>query len=86
MPCKLKSVIIFLPIISNFIYSSLFMSFLQHSIVVWGQTFSSYIEPLFKLQKKAIRNISHLTALSHSLPLFKGLHCLEYQMFSNLNS
>ena len=56
------------------IYNSLFMSFLQYGIVVWGQTFSSYIEPIFKLQKKAIRTISHQTAYSHSLPLFKGLH------------
>ena len=56
------------------IYNSLFMSFLQYGIVVWGQTFSSYIEPIFKLQKKAIRTISHQTAFSHSLPLFKGLH------------
>ena len=59
------------------IYNSLFMSFLQYGIVVWGQTFSSYIEPIFKLQKKAIRTISHQTAFSHSLPLFKGLHLLR---------
>ena len=59
------------------IYNSLFMSFLQYGIVIWGQTFSSYIEPIFKLQKKAIRTISHQTALSHSLPLFKGLQLLR---------
>ena len=59
------------------IYNSLFMSFLHYGIVIWGQTFSSYIETLFKLQKKAIRTISHQTALSHSLPLFKGLQLLR---------
>ena len=53
------------------------MSFLQYGIVIWGQTFRSYIEPLFKLQKKAIRTISHQTALSHFLPLFKGLQLLR---------
>ena len=53
------------------------MLFLQYGIVIWGQTFSSYMEPLFKLQKKAIRTISHKTALSYSLPLFKGLQLLR---------
>ena len=35
-----------------------------------------YIDPLFKLQKKDIRTISHQTALSNSLPLFKGVQLL----------
>ena len=59
------------------IYNSLFMSFLQYGIVIWGQAFRSYIEPLFKLQKKAIRTISHQTALSHFLLLFTGLQLLR---------
>ena len=59
------------------IYSSLFTSFLQYGIVDWGQTFSLHIESIFKLHKKAIRTISHQTAFSHSLPLFKGLHLLR---------
>jgi len=61
------------------------MLFLQYGIIVWGQTFSSYIEPLFKLQKKAIRVISHQTALSHSLPLFKGLQLLRVSDAFKLN-
>ena len=59
------------------INNSLLMSFLQYGMVVWGQTFNSYIEPLFKLRKKAIRAISHQTVLSNSLPLFKDLHLLR---------
>ena len=35
----------------------------------------------YKLQKKAIRTISHQTAFSHSLPLFKGLHLLRVSDF-----
>ena len=68
------------------IYNSLFMPFLQYGIVVWGQTFNSYIEPVFKLQKKAIRTISHQTPLSHTLPLFKGLQLLRVSDVFNLNS
>jgi len=41
------------------IYNSLFMSFLQYGIVIGGQNFSSYIDPIFKQQKRAIRTISH---------------------------
>ena len=59
------------------IYNSLFMSFLRYGIVVWRETLNSYIEPLFKLRKKAVRTTSHQTAFSHSLPLFKGLHRLR---------
>ena len=41
------------------VYNSLFMSFLQYGITIWGQTFDSYLDPIFKLQKKAVRAISH---------------------------
>ena len=34
------------------VYNSLFMSFLQYGIIVWGQTSASYIDPIFKLQKE----------------------------------
>ena len=53
------------------------MSFLQYGIIFWGQTYESYKEPIFKLQKKAIRIISNQTSRSNSLPLFKELHLLR---------
>ena len=49
------------------------MSFLQYGIVAWGQTFDSYIELLFKLQKRAVLAISYQPFLAHSLPIFKDL-------------
>ena len=58
------------------LYNALFMSFLQYGIVAWGQTFDSYIEPLFKLQKRAVRASSHQPFLAHSLPIFKDLKLL----------
>ena len=59
------------------LYDALFMSFLQYGIVAWGQTFDSYIEPLSKLQKRAVRVISHQPFLAHSLPIFKDLKLLR---------
>ena len=55
------------------LYNALFLSFLQYSLIVWGQTFASYIDPIFKLQKKVVRAISFQPRLSPSLPIFKDL-------------
>ena len=60
------------------LYNSLFLSFLQYGIIVWGQTCASYLEPLFKLQKRAVRAISHQAFLAHSLPIFKDLKLLSF--------
>ena len=59
------------------LYNALFMPFLQYGIVAWGQTFESHIVPLLKLQKRAVRAISHQPFLAHSLPIFKGLKLLR---------
>ena len=61
------------------VYNSLFVSFLQYGITVWGQTFDSYLDPIFKLQKKAVRAISHEHFTSHTLPIFKNLKLLRLQ-------
>ena len=52
------------------------MFFLQYGLIVWGQTYESYIDPIFKLQKKAVRAISFQPRLSHTLPIFKDLKLL----------
>ena len=59
------------------LYNALVLSFVQYGIIVWGQTFGSYLEPLSKLQKRAVRAISHQTFLAHSLPIFKDLKLLR---------
>ena len=59
------------------LYNALFLSFLQYGLIVWGQTFTSYIDPIFKLQKKAVRSISFQPHLSPSLPIFKDLKLLK---------
>ena len=59
------------------LYNSLFVSFLSYGIVVWGHTFPSYIDPILKLQKRAVRTISHQSVHSNSAPIFKNLHLLR---------
>ena len=50
---------------------------MQYGIVVLGLTFASYIDCIAKIQKKAIRIISHQSYTSHSLPIFKELRSLR---------
>ena len=60
------------------------MSFLQYGLIFWGQTYESYIDPIFKLQKKAVRAISFQHRLSHSLPIFKDLKLLKLSQIFEL--
>ncbi len=60
------------------LYNALFLSFLQYGLIVWGQTFALYTDPIFKLQKKAVRAISFQPRLSPSLPIFKDLKLLKF--------
>ena len=53
------------------------MSFLQYGITVWGQMCASYIDPIIKLQKKAVRIVSNQSLLCHTIPIFKTLKLLK---------
>ena len=59
------------------LYNALFLSFLQYGLIVWGETYASYIDPIFKLQKKAVRAISFQPRMSPSLPIFSDLKLLK---------
>ena len=59
------------------LYNALFLSFLQNGLVVWGQTYASYTDPIFNLQKKAVRAISFQPRMSPSLPIFNDLKLLK---------
>ena len=58
------------------LYNSLFLSFAQYGIIVWGNTSASYTDPVYKLQKKLVRIISSHPARSHPAPIFKSLELL----------
>ena len=59
------------------VYNALFLSFRQYGITVWGQTYTTYTEPIFKMQKSVVREISHQSYLAHSLPIFRELKLLR---------
>ena len=49
----------------------------MYCIEVWGNTHQVYLEPLFKLQKRAIRIISYAERRAHTETLFKDLKLLR---------
>ena len=55
------------------IYKSLFMPHINYGSLVWGNNF----EAISKLQKRAIRTITHSHYIAHSEPLLKQLNLLK---------
>ena len=58
------------------LYNAFVYPYFNYCITVWGSTFQSYLDPLVKLQKKAIRIISGSARAAHTAPLFQELKIL----------
>ena len=67
--------------ILKILYDSMILSHLNYGILTWG--FS--IEPLIKLQKKAIRIVTNSKFNAHTEPLFKSLNTLKISDIFKLN-
>ena len=67
------------------LYNSLFSSFLNYGITVWGLTYDTYLTPLFLLQKKILRCIKFQPFSAPSLPMFKSLKVLKLEDTLHLN-
>ena len=59
------------------IYFSLFQSHISYGLLVWGNASNFLTEPIFKLQKKAIRVITNSDHQAKSGPLFKSTGILK---------
>ena len=72
------SVYFFIPIIHLFtLYYSLILSHLQYCTLLWANTYSTCLNKLRILQKKAIRIITQSHYLAHTDPLFSKLKLLK---------
>ena len=67
------------------LYNSLFSSFLNYGIIVWGLTHDSYLNQLFLLQKKILRCIKFQPLTAPSAPLFHSLKIIKLQDMLHLN-
>jgi hypothetical protein len=57
-------------------YYALFHSHLIYGLLIWGNTYSSYLQPIKVLQKKCIRLLSNADFLAHTPPLALNLGIL----------
>ena len=56
------------------LYCTLILPNVNNGIIVWGNTYHSYMDKISKLQKWAMRTISNSHYRSHSTPLFQSLN------------
>ena len=59
------------------LYYSFIYPYLHYGIIAWGNTYKSYLDPLVKLQKRAIRIISSSRRDAHTEPIFKELKLMN---------
>ena len=59
------------------LYCTLVLPYINYGILIWGNTCKTYLEKICKLQKWAIRTISHEHYRSHTGPLFKKHNVLN---------
>ena len=61
------------------LYYSLIHSFLFYGLLVWGSPYKTYIDILYKIQKKAIKIISGANLFNSATKHFKNLGILKLQ-------
>ena len=59
------------------IYYTLIFPFITYSIIIWGNTYKTILNPITVLQKKAVRIITFSHFQSHTSPIFKKLNLLK---------
>ena len=67
------------------LYYSFIYPYLHYGIMAWGNADATYIDSLFKLQKRAVRLVSSAKRLAHTKPLFKKLKLLKLSDIYILN-
>ena len=59
------------------LYNAIINPYFTYCIEVWGSTYSTYVDIITKVQKRAIRAISNAKKLDHTGPLYKKLRLLN---------
>ena len=60
------------------LYHSQVLSHLTYCLSIWGLTYPTILQPLFVLQKRALRIITNSKFDEHTNPLFKSLGYLKF--------
>ena len=67
------------PFVLLSLYNAFILPHLSYCNTIWANTYTSRLDKLFKLQKKAIRNVTKSNYLAHTSQLFKRLNTLKLQ-------
>ena len=59
------------------LYKSLALPHLLYCNIIWGAAHETALDPVYKMQKRIIRNITNSEFLAHTSPLFKELELLK---------
>ena len=59
------------------LYNAFIYPYFNYCIIVWGNTFDSYLKPLSVAQKRAVRLIVGARKYDHTDPIFKSLNIMR---------
>ena len=59
------------------LYCSLILPYLNYGLLLWGNANKTYLNKVYKLQKRALRTISNSSYLSPSKPFFERYNALN---------
>ena len=59
------------------LYNSFLYPYMNYCVSIWGNTYDSYLDPLIKLQKRAVRVLVGAERNSHTDPIFRKLRLLK---------
>ena len=68
------------------LYSTLIYPYLNYCNIAWASQPTTFLEKLYRVQKKAMRVITHSAWNTHSLPLFKTLNFLTIYDINKLQT
>ena len=68
------------------LYYTLIYPYLTYAVTTWGNTYSTTLQPLYVLQKKALRIITFSEYRAHSNPLFHHLKILKFSDLLFINN
>ena len=63
------------------LYNSLILPYLQYCSIIWASTYSFHLQPLFRLQSKALRIITHSPPRAHTYSLFNKFSSIKFLAF-----
>ena len=61
------------------VYFSVIYPYLNYCTIVWGNTYYVHVDPIFKLQKRAVRILGGEGFLAHTEPIFRRLGLLKLE-------